>query len=248
MKWKTIIVLAKSYKRGHWCIAGRELVENNKGEYDIHGWIRPVSSDTYSQGAIFDNHCQLNNGDQTSVLDIVRIPFDSHAPEPGQPENWLILEGKPWEKIDRYSPDKVKDFEDNPDDLWFEQGSETDHISPAYEKSARIEQSLNLIKPMNFYVALDQSYNDYKKKYIKRITAKFFYNEIPYKGLSITDPKVRKMLDGQYPAKGNDPKHIKLEYDDNYYLCVSLGPRFGYHNRHYKFVATIFDFDGYIQT
>ncbi len=242
MKWKTIIVLAKSYKKRHWCIAGRELVENNKGKYDIHGWIRPISSDTDSQGAIFDNQCRLRNGDQTSVLDIVRIPFDSHAPEPGQPENWLILEGTPWEKVERYSPDKVKDFKyfkDNPTDLWLEPGIQTDRISLAY--GPRVGQSLHLIKPSEFYLYKP---NIYGRKY----RADFMYKSTHY-DLSVTDPIVWKRLDRKYPVRGGASERIRLKHNDDYYLCISLGAKFGYGNqvkRHYKFVAAIFGPDGSI--
>jgi hypothetical protein len=96
-------------------------------------------------------------------------------------------------------------------------------------------------------VVLGQEYNEYESAYKKVIKASFDYNGITYEGLSITDPKFRRMLSRQYPAEGSEPNTICLRQGDKYYLCISLGPRFGHYNEHYKFIATIFDYDGYIQ-
>lgn len=247
MEWKTIIILAKSYKKGHWCFAGRELVKNSDEKYEVLGWIRPVSSDEDSQGSVFNEHSEYTSGEQAKVFDIVRIPFESHSPSPGQPENWLIDECEKWELISHHGSGNASYFQDAPKDLWLELGIETDRISLAYEATVPIVQSLNIIKPEEFYVTLSNELDTYEVKYKRHITADFIYNGTHYEHLSITDPKVRRMLRNQYPGEGEESKRIRLNHIDEYRLCVSLGPRFGKGDRHYKFVATIFDNDGYIQ-
>ena len=202
MEWKTVIILAKSYKKGHWCFAGRELTTNADGKYEVQGWIRPVSSDEDSQGSIFNEHCEYATGEQAKVLDIVNLPVERHMPAPGQPENWLLNECEKWEKISHQGSVDTSYFQDMPADLWLEQGIETDRISLAYEATVPIAQSLNLIKPEDFYVTLSNDLDDYEGIYKKHITADFIYNGIHYEHLSITDPKVRRMLNNQYPDEG----------------------------------------------
>jgi hypothetical protein len=239
--------LAKSYKSGGWCIAGRELSSTRKGKYKIGPWIRPVTCDEDSHGAVFNDDCEFDDGSCTEVLDIVKMPIDSHTPEPGQPENFLVVDDGIWEKIRACPDNSVSRFIDSPADLWLQDEMPTDQITSSYDETQNITQSLYLIKPENFRVTLAQEWNQYGNRYKRRITASFDYNQDHYEGLSITDPKIRRMLGGQYPGEGEDDNVITLRKGDDYYLCVSLGPRFGHHQRHYKFIATIFDYDGYIQ-
>ena len=49
---KRILVLAKSHKIGGWCIAGKEISHTKLGDISIGGWIRPVSSNVNTHGAV----------------------------------------------------------------------------------------------------------------------------------------------------------------------------------------------------
>jgi hypothetical protein len=142
MEVKTIAILAKSYKRGGWCIAGRELIQTTEGKVRVGQWIRPVTSDEDSKGAIFDKDCRLTGDKNAQVMDIVDIPIASPSPESGQPENYLIVEGQPWTKIRGFSVDSVSKILEAPPNLWLEKGMLTDRITSDYDEGQTITQSL----------------------------------------------------------------------------------------------------------
>lgn len=242
MDWKTIVVLAKSYKNNNWCIAGRELIKGADNKYMLHHWIRPTSSETH--GAISSAQCTLDNGREAQVLDIVKIPIDAHDPLPAQPENYRIGDNN-WHYVQPFPPNYVKACSEKPNDIWMESEENSDWVSPASEK--HITQSLYLVKPEQFIVTLTHEFDEYKQEFKKAVKASFNYDGKAYKGLSITDPKVRRMLKNRYPERGGTPNSITLLKGDDYHLCVSLGPQFGAEKKHYKFVAAVFDQDGYLQ-
>jgi hypothetical protein len=59
--YKEIIVLAKSPKRGEYCIAG---IDTFSGE-----WIRPISSNINNEGSVPVEDITYNDGKQIEVLD-----------------------------------------------------------------------------------------------------------------------------------------------------------------------------------
>ena len=247
MVTKTIVILAKSYKSGGWCIAGRELtVDMQNNTFNISGgWIRPVSNNAAKHGALADADCRLADGAAAKIYDMVEIEFAAHQPDPGQPENFLIS-GSPWNKINTISPGSIASFNEIISDIWLDTGN-SDQVSQLYETAGNIQQSLVMIKPANFQIRLNNQFNHYKEDYKKDIRASFEYNGDQYQNISITDPAIRHLLGNQYPAQGGAEVVTTLNDGDNYLLCVSLCPRFGAANRHYKLVATVFDHTGNIQ-
>jgi len=133
------------------------------------------------------------------------------------------------------------------ENIWNEQGSDTNIVTASYDQSGGITQSLCLIKPSSFVVTLSQDYNDYEHKFKKKIVAGFDYNGVRYEGLSVTCPSTRRVFTNQYPNEGGEAVTLSLRKRDDYALCISLSPRFGGAQCHYKLVATVFDFDGYLQ-
>jgi len=247
MYTKQFVILAKSYKEGGWCIAGREVQLNeSKTTYSINdAWIRPVSDDLSHHGAISNDHCRYEDGKLPAVYDIVEVDFIGVQQEPGQPENELIANTF-WRKLESIEPNGINSFEGNVIDVWNQEVGQ-DYVNEAYELGGLIENSLMLIKPENFEITLSQIFNDFEGQYKRNIRASFSYKGIEYSNISITDPATRKMLKNQYPHEGGEPITTKLRAGDNCFLCMSLGPRYTEYNRHYKLVATVFDFDGYIQ-
>ncbi len=241
---RILIILAKSIKKGGHCIAGKELIEAGNGT-QVGNWIRPVTADRDSHGAVFDGDCRLSGNGYAQVLDIVRISLGDEEPEPGQPENILIQSGQRWQKLSEFDSLRLSNLEDKPDDLWLEDGVGKNVVSD--HCGVNVDASLYLIKTTNLHIILSKEWNDFKQKYHQKISAEFEYNNVLYEQFSITDPKVRRMLKNQYPGEGENPNRIRLRKGDNYYLCVSLSPSFGDAGYHYKLVATILDFDGYLQ-
>lgn len=246
MDYKTIVVLAKSNKCSGYCVAGRELYLDN-GAYCLGPWVRLVSSDKDSKGAIFDRHFQLTEKESINVLDVVFVAIDGEQIIPGQPDNLLINESNKWTVQGRVPAMDVSTFIDKPMHLWQQDDVESHVVSPLADDENYVPQSLYLIKPANLVFTLSHDWNDFYARFEKKIRVSFSYNDQQYNNLAMTDPKVKRMLGRQHPKAGEKAKVRTLIKGDNYYLCVSLSPRFGTQQLHYKIVATVFDFDGYLQ-
>jgi hypothetical protein len=89
------VCLASSRKLSGKCVAGITM----SGE-----WIRPVSSEP--GGALYTQDYILNDGSEPAPLDVIRIDA-SRAPQPHQPENWLIS-GKQWQRLRRLNRQEAK--------------------------------------------------------------------------------------------------------------------------------------------
>ncbi len=244
---KQFVILAKSYKQGGWCIAGREIsLDRQKNSYQAFDpWIRPVSDDVHHHGALQDAHCTYEDGSAPKIYDLAEVDFLESQDEPGQPENELIAP-KRWRKLGAIDPAGMNGFVEEPDDVWNENTS-VDYVTDSYEKQGGIDSSLMIIKPVQFRVHLSNNLNTFTNEYKREIRASFLYQGMQYSHFSITDPVVRKILGRQYPEEGDDEVVTTLNKGDDYYLCLSLGPQFTKYNRHYKLVATVFDYDGYLQ-
>lgn len=76
-----LICLANSNKMRGRCIAGLRI--------DGGGLVRPIASDT-DHGQLYLRHFRLDDGTEPKVLDIMGVDLVQAAPEPRQPENWVI--------------------------------------------------------------------------------------------------------------------------------------------------------------
>ncbi|MDN5507344.1 MAG: hypothetical protein L0H10_26535, partial [Comamonas sp.] len=70
---KVIVCLANSRKPSGRCIAGKEYFLNEKNEFFIGGWIRPVSQRESRE--ISENERIYNNGITAQNLDVIKIKF-----------------------------------------------------------------------------------------------------------------------------------------------------------------------------
>ena len=243
----TFVVLAKSYKPGGRCIAGKIATLQENNTLNIGSWVRPVPNDGSGHGSLSEEMYRYEDGTEVRVLDVVEVNKVSEAVVPGQPENFVFDESKHWRKITSLRPDSITNISDSVESIWLEQGQETNIVTAAYDQSGGISQSLCLIKPLSLYVTLSNDYNDYEGRFKKKIIASFDYNGVRYEGLSVTCPSTRRIFTNQYPDEGREAVTLPLRKGDDYLLCVSLSPRFGGAQHHYKLVATIFDHDGYLQ-
>ena len=77
---KTIVCLANSRKKSGRCIAGKEIIHNQSGQ-----WIRPVSNRQNEE--ISEEERMFENGDYPQLLDIISIRFIQHKPHDLQTED-----------------------------------------------------------------------------------------------------------------------------------------------------------------
>jgi hypothetical protein len=64
---KEIIILAKSSKNNEYCVAG---IDTHTGK-----WIRPVSGNDDTEGAVPRTDLLLKSGEEIEILDRVKIDF-----------------------------------------------------------------------------------------------------------------------------------------------------------------------------
>ncbi len=82
MKTKKIIILTESSKFKNNCVAG---IEKDTGK-----WIRVVSDDEDTYGALTKDDIMYKDGTMCEVMDIVNVPYVKAVPTKTQPENILI--------------------------------------------------------------------------------------------------------------------------------------------------------------
>lgn len=247
MESVVMVLLAKSYKPGGRCIAGRRVEFIGENKVKLGDWVRPVANDGTGKGALTSDMYTYENGIEAKVLDIVEVPIVRAFPLDGQPENYVVDATKKWKKIDCLADESIPRMTEGVSCIWNDTTTESNKVTAEYDEQGLVSQSLCLIQPQNFIVTLSNEYDNHDGKYKRKIVASFDYLNVSYANISVTCPAVRRILTNKYPQQGKDPISISLKKGDNYILCMSLSPRFGNEDIHYKLVATVFDFDGYLQ-
>lgn len=94
---KNLVCLANSKKLGQRCVAGIEE--------GTQTWVRPLGSG--SHGAVTMAEQQLAGGGYPELLDLIEVPLEAPAPQPGQPENWRLGPGQ-WSKVGHLDADDAR--------------------------------------------------------------------------------------------------------------------------------------------
>lgn len=111
MPRKTFVCLAKSWRPGGYCFAGREY---DNGQ--IGSWLRPISF--RDDNAVWDSECRYQNGSIPKPLDIVRFEIKGHCPDGVQSENCYFDSQVHWEKVGSFSKSHLISICDEPDSIW----------------------------------------------------------------------------------------------------------------------------------
>lgn len=93
------VILTKSAKYGGYCVAGLRA--------GVRDFVRFVSRDEESVGALTNRHMLCSDGTAAEPLDLVLVPVIGPAPTPRQPENWLVDPSRRWEKLGRVTLGQV---------------------------------------------------------------------------------------------------------------------------------------------
>ena len=99
---KEIILMAKSWKGGGYCIAG---IDTTTGE-----WVRIVSDDATKQHAVTDEEMKYEDGTSPQILDRVRIKCTAHTPNDYQPENYTMDSSSRWRKSGQADINEIIDL------------------------------------------------------------------------------------------------------------------------------------------
>lgn len=205
--FKDIVILTKSAKHSNYCVAGIDIKTRR--------WIRLVSDDVATDGALSNFDIRLSTGELCKPLDLVRVEIDKPVPEGCQTENHLIEKGKKWVKLDELTiADVVKlHYPSNKPYIF---GNDRPYINGIdYMKYSLILAEVDNIKVYN---------NEFGRR-----KANFTYKSHFYQEISVTDPEY---YDG-------------LTYDfKKAYIVVSI-PKTDFDGKYYKFIAKIFPIDNF---
>ena len=202
-----IIILTKSSKHHGYCVAG---VDAKTGK-----WIRLVSSDINTHGALSACHLKYKDGTYCRPLDIVSVPIIKRCPTVLQPENILIDEKAQWTKIGRASLGELINTHMLESHVYL-LGNAYPYITSA--KIGTVGHSLELVYVKNMIIYHPQE---------QRTKACFdSLNGITYKDMSVTDRDFYDM-----------PNNTMI---GDALIVVSLPDTPIMENRYYKFVAKIF--------
>ena len=213
---KKIICLANSKKMSGRCIAGKEMVNGQYGQ-----WIRPVSD--RKEGEISEEEQMFADGSYPQILDIISINLLKPLVHKYQTENHLIDNKVHWEKQDTEIWDNLEQIKDEPAKLWI-----NGHSSPNGENDRIPEDEASKLKTSLFLIYVQSmKIHVYTDFYKRKMRASFTYNKHKY-NFSITDPKVES-----YFFKKQDGKYQM----NNLYLCISISEPFK--DYCYKLVASM---------
>jgi hypothetical protein len=234
---KDIVILAKSVKRGQYCIAGREIIRRNS-ELHIGDWVRPISN--HDEGAVSSSEARLLDGNLPEYLDIVEIDVVENVKDPTQPENWMIST-ETWKKKGAVTKKNqfYNVFTEEPAVLWESSFGKNDRITTDDFLLYNHDFSICMIKPEKFVMRIYTEYNQYQGYNQKKRRGKIWYNGIEY-DLAITDPEIDEKYFHPFPDINDGVIEFELA-PETCVLCVSLTPEFN--GSHYKVITTVIEND-----
>ena len=209
---KKIIILTKSRKHSGYCVAGID--------YETGEWIRLVSSDSETEGAVPWEDLQYSNGETLEVYDIIMCRLLRKCGTIVQPENCLYDETMKWEKVGKSNFDEViKIHGYDSVDYVFE--NEDTKLPADWRFSGNPSLCLLKIKDASIWV---KTFED------KKISLNFTYDDIQYKYMSISQIDLLN--------------YYKNKSDNSYPLgtvtvVFSLTDKYYWNGKYYKVVAQI---------
>lgn len=205
---KKIVILTKSAKFGKLCVAGIDL--------DTGTWVRLVSTDEATHGALDPEDLQFENGSCAKLLDVINVEILGNDSNEAQPENVVINRGHYVDYLDSITIESaVSRFRGRKEDFIF--GNTSYYVDEESVKS--LGRSLELIEAEN--LEFKQLVNNAGQPKTK---LEFKYNGNYYSNMSVTDPEFYDVEHG--------PRI------DRAILVVSIGTP--YNGRCYKFVSAIY--------
>ena len=212
---KRIIILTKSIKHTGYCVAG---IDCDTGE-----WIRLVSSDMETEGAVPKYFLYYSDGSMLDIYDIIECELKQPCPTNVQPENWLYDENVSWKKIGKSSLEHVLGIHgyDRPEYVFYD--SQVSLPENWKFKGGGSICILNIEKACIWVKTFDGK---------QTVSLNFTYNGYFYKYMRISQTDIKDYYsnksDGEYPIYANA-------------IVFSLTDRYYYNGKYYKVVAQILD-------
>lgn len=203
-----MVVLTRSSKYGKNCVAGINLVNGS--------WVRLVTNDESSHGAVSDEDLVCEDGNSVQVLDVIEASVLETCNDKIQPENVLLDLRTYIEIVGKMSIEDVLSI--HPLEL---RSNILGNIYP-YITDARVGSvgySLAIVGVNDLEIVQEENPSGKPKTKVK-----FYYNGDEYENMSVTDEKF-------YSVK-NGTKYSRA------ILVISIGTP--YNSKYYKFVSAIY--------
>lgn len=209
---KKIIILTKSKKHSGYCVAGID--------YETGEWIRLVSSDLETEGAVPWEDLQCSNGETLEVYDIIMCRLLRKCGTIVQPENCLYDETVKWKKVGKSNLDEVIKIHGY-DSVEYVFENEYTKLPADWIFSWNPSLCLLKVKDASIWV---KTFED------KKISLNFTYDDIQYKYMSISQIDLlnyyRNKTDDSYPL-------------GTVTVVFSLTDKYYWNGKYYKVVAQI---------
>ena len=216
---REVIILAKSKKYGGYCVAG---IDAQTGE-----WIRLVSADKGSHGAVPKYSMVDKKGEVISILDQIKVEVVQHIPEGHQVENYLYDSSKGFIKQGTVSLNSIVNrVKKQSYPYIFYNAQRSISEQDAHQIPNEKWHSLQWIQVKELRIYTKQ--NNYRNNISYR--GEIQYNGHCYKDLSITDEDFIKRC-----------KKEQIDTLYNPFLVTSLSVAFEKDNKHYKLIATVIE-------
>lgn len=203
-----MVVLTKSSKFGNNCVAGIDLNNGN--------WVRLVTEDEASHGAVSNENLICQNGRKVEVFDVIDAPIIGRCNDCIQPENVLLNVDTYINIVGKMTLDEVLQIHSLERKLNI-LGNEYAYITDS--RVSTVGYSLTIVEVTNLVIFQEENPSGKPKT-----KASFVYRGTEYKNMSVTDYK--------FYSVHNGTKYEKA------IIIVSIGTP--YNNRYYKFVSAIF--------
>lgn len=209
---KKIIILTKSKKHSGYCVAGID--------YETGEWIRLVSSDLETEGAVPWEDLQCSNGETLEVYDIIMCRLLRKCGTIVQPENCLYDETVKWKKVGKSNLDEVIKIHGY-DSVEYVFENEDTKLPADWIFSGNPSLCLLKVKDASIWV---KTFED------KKISLNFTYDDVQYKYMSISQIDLlnyyRNKTDDSYPL-------------GTVTVVFSLTDKYYWNGKYYKVVAQI---------
>ncbi len=203
-----LIIMTESSKFSGKCVAGIDV--------DSGKWVRLVSDDEKTHGAIANRDLYYQNGGKCEVLDIVDVPIIEECGDDIQPENMLIDTSKYIRYVGRASLEDV--LEIHPAEVRNDiLGNRYSYISE--QRVDTVGYSLALVEVQDLEIIQVEIPDGRLKTKVN-----FRYQGYSYSQMSVTDPRFYSVANGTIY--------------DSAVLVVSIGTP--YNEKYYKFVSGIY--------
>lgn len=203
-----LIVMTESSKFSGKCVAGID-VKSGK-------WVRLVSDDEETHGAIANSDLYYQDGGKCQVLDIVDVPIIEECGDDIQPENVLLDTSKYIRYVGMASLEDV--LEIHPAEIRNDiLGNKYSYISE--QRVDSVGYSLALVEVQDLEIVQVENPNGRPKTKVN-----FTYQGYSYTQMSVTDPRFYSVTSGTVY--------------DSAVLVISIGTP--YNEKYYKFVSGIY--------